>query len=96
MSTVLTSPARSRPQHDRLAHNREPRALNGLTRETQRLLHDVALHALSALGVRAPMRTIVAEEMEWQATQLTATMPPDADRDRWIRAAAVRVLNEVE
>lgn len=71
-------------------------SLSGLTPGTQRLMRDLAVRTLAALGVQATTRTIIADEIERQAGLLSRAMPRDADRDRWLRNAALRVLNDLE
>jgi hypothetical protein len=71
-------------------------ALAGLTSATRRLVHDLAVRMLASLGIHTTTRAIVGDEMERQAALLTQAMPRDADRDQWIRSAALRVLNDLE
>jgi hypothetical protein len=68
----------------------------GLSAATQRVLHELAEHALRSLGVRRGSRSILNDEVRRQVELLSKAMPPNADRDAWIRSAAERALNELE
>jgi hypothetical protein len=71
-------------------------SMAGLSHESQRLVRELAEYALHSLGVRSASRKMLRDEMQHQIELLTAAMPRDADRERWIRQAATRALNELE
>ncbi len=97
MSSMLAASERSSSK-SRVAQKAEPlpRSVAGLTPVTQRIVRDLAERTLASLGVRNTSSSIIAEEMERQTTLLTRSMPRDADRESWIRRAALRVLNDSE
>lgn len=71
-------------------------SLAGLMPETQRILWDLAGRIFESLGIHAPTRAMLADEVHRQIDLLTAAMPPDAERESWIRSAALRVLSETD
>jgi len=97
MSSMLAAPERS-SSRSRVAPKAVPlpRSIAGLTPETQRIVRDLAERTLASLGVRKTSSAMITDEMERQTTLLTRSMPRDADRESWIRRAALRVLNDLE
>lgn len=96
VSAMLTAPQRSPRKATARAPSVSVPSLAGLTSDTQRLVREVTARTLESLGIQATTRTIVADEMERQAELLGRSMPRDADREQWIRNAALRVLNDRE
>lgn len=70
--------------------------LAGLTKDTRRLVEELALRMLESLGIQKMTRAIVHDEMERQVQLLTTAMPREANRDDWIRNAAQRALSEID
>ena len=97
MSSMLAASERS---SSRSAQERKgqklPPSIASLTPETQRIVRDLAERTLVSLGVRNTSSSIINDEMERQTALLTRSMPRDADRENWIRRAALRVLNDLE
>lgn len=97
MSSMLAASERSssRSGQERKAQ-KLPQSIASLTPETQRIVRDLAERTLVSLGVRNTSSSIINDEMERQTALLTRSMPRDADRENWIRRAALRVLNDLE
>jgi hypothetical protein len=93
VSTLLAAAERA-PHGPSLVANAP--SLAGLTSETRRLVQDLAVRTLESLGVHKTTRAMISDEMERQTALLTNAMPRDADREEWIRDAALRVLNDLE
>ena len=97
MSSMLAAAERSSPRsHETRAADALPPSMASLTPATQRMLRDLAERTLASLGIRNTTSSMITDEMERQTTLLTRSMPRDADRDGWIRRAALRVLNDLE
>ncbi|MGH7694473.1 MAG: Smr/MutS family protein [Gemmatimonadaceae bacterium] len=97
MSSMLAAAERVSPRsNETRVADALPRSMASLTPATQRLLRDLAERTLASLGVRNTTSSMITDEMERQTTLLTRSMPRDADRDGWIRRAALRVLNDLE
>ena len=97
MSSMLAASERSssRSGEGRKGQNLPP-SIASLTPETQRIVRDLAERTLVSLGVRNTSSSIINDEMERQTALLTRSMPRDAERENWIRRAALRVLNDLE
>ncbi len=94
VSTMLTASHQPRLSNSHRVVN--PPATADLTAATRQIVHDLAVRTLDSLGIHATTRAMVADEMERQVALLTRAMPRDADREQWIRGAALRVLNDVD
>lgn len=94
VSSMLAAPERS--SRSRRSPVAAPPSMARLTPETQRIVRDLAERTLASLGIRNSTSSMISGEMERQATLLTQSMPRDADRESWIRRAALRVLNDLE
>jgi len=92
MSTMLT--ASQQPQRSKNSRVVSTPATAAVTAATRQIVHDLAVRTLASLGIHATTRAMVADEMERQVELLTQAMPRDADREQWIRHAALRVLND--
>jgi len=95
MSSMLAASERLSPRSHETA-GPLPRSMASLTPATQRMLRDLAERTLASLGIRNTTSAMITDEMERQTTLLTRSMPRDADRESWIRRAALRVLNDLE
>lgn len=97
MSSMLAASERSSSRSGQERKGQKlPQSLASLTPETQRIVRDLAERTLVSLGVRNTSSSIINDEMERQTALLTRSMPRDADRENWIRRAALRVLNDLE
>lgn len=73
-----------------------PEALAALDEETQRQLRDLAALALAVLGIKAPTRMQLDDEMRRQFAALTAALPDDGDREALLQQAMQRAAEEYE
>lgn len=73
-----------------------PVELKALDPETQRVLRELAATALSSLGILAPTRAMVEDEMCKQFAHLSAALPAGPDKDALLQQAAQRALEEFE
>jgi hypothetical protein len=97
MSSMLAASERSSSRSGEERKGQKlPQSIASLTPATQRLVRDLAERTLVSLGVRNTSSSIINDEMERQTALLTRSMPRDADRENWIRRAALRVLNDLE
>jgi hypothetical protein len=70
-------------------------ALRELSDETRALLRRLAVNTLDELGVVAPTRTMVADEMSKQFGALARAVPLGVDPDLFLREAIDRALEEM-
>jgi hypothetical protein len=97
MSSMLAASERSSSRSGEERKGQKlPQSIASLTPATQRIVRDLAERTLVSLGVRNTSSSIINDEMERQTALLTRSMPRDADRENWIRRAALRVLNDLE
>jgi hypothetical protein len=73
-----------------------PSALAALDPETHAALRDLAAVTLAALGVQAPTRAMVEDEMCRQFAQLCDALPPGSDREAMLQQAVQRAIEEFE
>jgi len=73
----------------------DPEALAGLDGATRRVLRDLAIRALDALGAPAG-DSFVQDEMVRQFSLLGRSIPPGRDQERRLRAAAAVALDELD
>ncbi len=73
-----------------------PEVLAALDPETQRQLRDLAAMSLAVLGVKAPTRDQVEDEMRRQFVALTVALPEDGDREALLQQAILRAAEEYE
>ena len=77
----------------------DPSALKGLGPETRARLRELALRALDVLGVHAPSKQFVSDEMVRQFTALAPGLPgagAGGDREAALLAAIARELEELD
>jgi hypothetical protein len=74
----------------------DPSALKGLGADTRALLRQLAVRALDVLGVHAPSKQFVSDEMVRQFAALAPGLPAGADRETALRAAIVREIEELD
>lgn len=73
-----------------------PAALSALDPETHLIMRELAAAMLASLGVLAPTRAMVEDEMCRQFAQLSAGLPSNDDREAVLQQAALRALEEFE
>jgi hypothetical protein len=73
-----------------------PASLSGLDEETVRQLRDLAAISLAVLGVNAPTRAQLEDEMLRQFTALSAALPDGTDREALLQQALLRAAEEYE
>lgn len=73
-----------------------PEALAALDPETQRQLRDLATMSLAVLGVKAPTRPQIEDEMRRQFVALTVALPEDGDREALLQQAILLAAEEYE
>lgn len=73
-----------------------PEALSALDPETQRQLRDLATMSLAVLGVKAPTRAQIEDEMRRQFVALTVALPQDGDREALLQQAILLAAEEYE
>jgi hypothetical protein len=74
----------------------DPTMLDGLGSETRALLRTLATRALDALGVHAPTRAFVSDEMVRQFAALAAGVAEGPGREARLREAIERALAELD
>jgi hypothetical protein len=96
LRALIDSPRRHRsaPPSGGGGHSSAPPALSGLSPETRHQLRALALSSLDALGVRNAGESLVAQEMARQFAALSASLPPVTARERLLREAIDRALEE--
>jgi len=73
-----------------------PQALAALDEETQQQLRELAMMALSVLGLKSPTRLQLEDEMRRQFAALTVALPEDGDREALLQQAILRAVEEYE
>ncbi len=73
-----------------------PAELAALDPETRNVLRDLATATLTSLGIHAPTRVMVEEEMCRQFAHLSAGLPNTGDREAVLQQAAQRAMEEFE
>jgi hypothetical protein len=73
-----------------------PEVLAALDAETQRQLRDLSTMSLAVLGVKAPTRAQIEDEMRRQFVALTVALPQDGDREALLQQAILRAAEEYE
>ncbi len=73
-----------------------PESLVALSPATLELLREVAVRSLAGLGIAAPNRRFVEDEMLGAFSKISAALPPSADREEALRAALRHALAELE
>ncbi|WP_337170112.1 hypothetical protein [Gemmatimonas aurantiaca] len=73
-----------------------PPTLAALDEETVRQLRDVAVLSLAVLGVQAPTRAQLEDEMQRQFAALSAALPDNGDREALLQQALLRAAEEYE
>lgn len=93
MKALLEAPKRKR---ETMPAAPDPSVLTGLSAETRAQLRTLALRALDTLGVHAPPRQFVSDEMVRQFGALAASVPAGPDREARLRSAIRRALEELD
>ncbi len=74
----------------------QPPSIRALDQETLKLLRELAATALSVLGVRAPTRLQLEDEMSRQFQALSAALPDNGDREALLQQAILLAAEEYE
>ena len=85
-----------RKREARMPRQEDPRVLEGLDRETRQQLRRLAERALDALGVHGVGARFVTDEMVRQFTALAPSVPEGPDRERRLREAIRRAIEEFD
>lgn len=93
MSALFDAPKRKREE---MPAPPDPAMLKGLSTESRKLLRTLALRALDALGVHAPPREFVNDEMVRQFAALAPGVPAGPEREARLRRAIERALEEMD
>ena len=93
MSALFEAPKRKR---EAMPAAPDPAMLKGLSTESRTMLRRLALRALDALGVHAPPREFVQDEMVRQFAALAPAIPAGPDREARLRAAITRAMEELD
>ena len=93
MSALLEAPKRKR---ETMPAAPDPSVLRGLAPSTRSALRTLATRALDALGVHAPSREFVSDEMVRQFAALAAGVPTGPEREARLEAAIRRALEEMD
>ncbi|CAN5603853.1 hypothetical protein BH23GEM1_BH23GEM1_06210 [soil metagenome] len=93
VSALFEAPRRKR---DPSSERPLPGILAGLSPDTVDLLRAVALRSLEELGMPAPARGFVHDEMLTTFSKIAAALPASEDREEALRAALRHALTELE
>lgn len=93
VSALFAAPKRKREPAVRRA---APGSLTGLAPATMDLLREVALRSLESLGMPAPARGFVEDEMLSTFAGISRALPPSHDQEAALQAALRRALAELE
>lgn len=96
VSTMLAASQRSAPRPHAGSRAHTPSALTGLTPSTQRHVRELAVRTLASLGINDATPAMLADELQRQVELLTRAKPDNAEREEWVRGAALRALSETE
>lgn len=93
VTSLFETPKRRR---EKPAPAPRPPSLQGLDDETVRQLRDLAAMSLAVLGLNAPTRAQLEDEMLSQFSVLSAALPAGADREALLQQAMLRAAEEYE
>jgi hypothetical protein len=93
VTSLFETPKRRR---EKPAPAPRPPSLQGLDDETVRQLRDLAAMSLAVLGLNAPTRAQLEDEMLRQFSVLSAALPAGADREALLQQAMLRAAEEYE
>lgn len=92
---LFEAPSRRREKSERVTPP-SPATLAALDGETRRQLRDLSTLVLASLGVHAPTRAMVEDEMSRQFAALSSALPDDGDREALLQQAMQLALEEYE
>ncbi|MGV3708168.1 MAG: hypothetical protein ACO1Q7_04945 [Gemmatimonas sp.] len=95
MSALFDAPRRRR-ERNRPVEPASPITLSALEPETVRMLRELAVLTLAALGVHSPSQKILHDEMQHQFNLLTAGIPDGRDQEAVLQQAIQRAAEEYE
>lgn len=93
VSALFAAPKRKR---EAAVRQPAPQSLAALLPATVELLREVAVRSLAELGIPAPTRAFVEDEMLAIFSKISGALPPSADREEALRAALRHALDELE
>ncbi|MGK2934390.1 MAG: hypothetical protein ACSLFE_04000 [Gemmatimonadaceae bacterium] len=93
VSSLFAAPKRKREAAVRAP---APQSLAALSPATLELLREVAVRSLAGLGIPAPTRAFVEDEMLATFSKISGALPPSADREEALRVALRHALGELE
>jgi hypothetical protein len=95
VSMLLDAPRRNRDRDERTAEPPTMHALSALEPSTQRLLRELAVRSLDALGAALPGHFIDAEMLR-QFSLLAAGVAPGAGSEERLRSVIARAIDEID
>ena len=93
VSSMLAAPKRNRDPAFRAP---APESLAALSTATLDLLREVAIRSLAGLGIPAPTRAFVEDEMLAIFSKISGAVRPSEDREEALRVALRHALDELE
>lgn len=93
VSTLFAAPKRKR---EPAPASPLPGSLAGLSRATLDLLREVALRSLEELGMPAPARGFIEDEMLTTFSKISNSLPPSVHREEALQTALRHALAELE
>lgn len=93
VSALFSAPKR---KQEAVVQRAAPGSLAGLSPRIVELLHDVAVRSLNHLGITAPGRGFIEDEMVRTFANISRALPPANDREQTLEAALRRALAELE
>lgn len=94
VSALFAAPRRKKREAE--VSRPSPEALAGLSPTTVGLLREIAVRSLEELGMPAPARGFVEDEMLSTFASISSALPPAGDRERTLQDALRRALAELE
>lgn len=93
VSSLFAAPKRRR---EAVVRPPAPQSLAALTAATLELLREVAVRSLAGLGIPAPTRAFIEDEMLATFSKISSALPPSADREEALRVALRHALDELD
>jgi len=93
VKSLFAAPKRKREAAVRLP---APEGLAALSPATLKLLREVAIRSLAGLGIPAPTRAFVEDEMLALFSKISGALPPSEDREEALCMALRHALDELE
>lgn len=93
VSSLFAAPKR---RHEPAVRLPAPPTLAALSPATVELLREVAIRSLAGLGIPAPTRAFIEDEMLSIFSKICGSIPPSADRERALGVALRHALDELD